>query len=367
MKILQPIVFNDWRAPTTSALLRTLVVRFGLPAWDPSQNPVPKSVIAEDPVPAGIRGYLQSFSKGRKLSVEDFLSSLTPSRDNVFDEAVQYLNMIITSQTSEEKKRYMAICKRMCECTSRPEGADLLPSLAVSWSLVARDDDWWHCRRLLQMLAIKYSIPTLQHQGHELRLMMVLAAVEGGSTEPLPWLIALDGLLKTVSGEVQRLNLDEDSDPRIRDELLAALITFAHGTALNSIVLRFYQTYERHKPTNAPYNFQKWYKIIYQFDPRCASPTCLRLLPSPRSLTKNANRGLFSVGVRDCRSGYARVRAFISRNRSMIYTCLVSWMRGRDPHPALIGAFLWYSGICHADSSCRAARGKWLTNFQVLT
>ena len=88
MKILQPIVFNDWRAPTTSALLRTLVVRFGLPAWDPSQNLVPKSVIVEDPVLAGIRGYLQSFSKGCKLSVEDFLSSLTPSRDNVFDEAV---------------------------------------------------------------------------------------------------------------------------------------------------------------------------------------------------------------------------------------------------------------------------------------
>ncbi len=45
------------------------------------------------------------------------------------------------------------------------------------------------------MLNLRYPIGDATYQDYELNLMMVLAAIKRGSSEPLPWLLALEGLL----------------------------------------------------------------------------------------------------------------------------------------------------------------------------
>jgi hypothetical protein len=73
-----------------------------------------------------------------------------------------------------------------------------------------------------------------------------------------------------------------------------------------------------------PLQLQKWYTAIFGTNPRCAHPSCLRLLPSPRTVRSENSKGTMAVGANDLRVGSKEVRSFISSNRGVIYSCLVS-------------------------------------------
>jgi hypothetical protein len=65
-----------------------------------------------------------------------------------YEDSVSYAKMVISTRTVQEKSDYEKICQRMLACTSRPPGAEKLAKNA-GWSRKLRDDNWWHCRRIL--------------------------------------------------------------------------------------------------------------------------------------------------------------------------------------------------------------------------
>jgi hypothetical protein len=179
-KIPKPKVFTDWRAPTTGALIGFSPARFGVLSWDPTPPPANfvqfDSSFGEDD--AGLnKAESESFTKARRHSITalEAAASASPKDTNTFDEAVKYLLNVILSQTPLEKLRYEAICRRMAKCATRPAEAESIAAQCM-WSAKVRDDDWWHVRRLLQMLCKLSSLREDLHNSFERRLRMLLAA-----------------------------------------------------------------------------------------------------------------------------------------------------------------------------------------------
>ena len=248
----------------------------------------------------------------------------------------------------------------MCNCTSRPLGAEALAK--HSWNDVQRDDSWWHCRRLLQLLTLKYLEDKDYYQHWEQRLMLVLAAVECGSTEAVLWLMPLEGLLAEISQRVMQFPWDSQSakgsDLQLQADLVRELTIFAHATAVCSINLRSYRAPVR------LHGIQKWYTQIYLTNPQCSYPGCLQLLPCPRILTSPGIMGRFVVGNKDARTRSPSTRCFIS-DRPQAYDCLVDWIRRQDADPTIFNTFMWFARLFHACKACtsKAGRGKWRENF----
>lgn len=197
--------------------------------------------------------------------------------------------------------------------------------------------------------------------------MMLLAAIEGGSTEAVLWFIPLEVVLGEISRRVKNSSFlsrqQSQQEKRLQDSLLNALASFVYGVALNNVAFRcYYQYLITKKDKSEPSPLQKWYTSIYNSDPRCAFPECLRLLPYPSLVRMNQVRKSFSIGMLDARTGCRMARSFISGRTRMgpIYVCIASWTAIYEPHPIMINALLWFGNVFHADSSCKAARGKWL-------
>jgi hypothetical protein len=367
----QPRVFHHWMTPTTGALLGAPPARFGFEPWEPDRKSLMTPIVRAGGLgetKADIRA--RSICDARRLSrAEAVPANVRQKSQEVLDTSVEYARKIIAEQTQEEKTSYNTICKRMSECITRPQGAENLP-YQIKWCKVARDDDWWHVRRLLQMLAFRYSMPKETHQEFELQLMLLLAAVEGGSTEAIMWVIGLEVVLGDVAQEVKSSSFFSDvsseNERKLQESLLQALATFVHSVAITNLVLRCHYRYhgmvrDQAQPTPA----QKWYSSIYNTDPRCAHLECLRLLPHPSTVKLNKFRQTLSIGTWDARTGYRLARYFISGHTRLgpVYRCLQQFFENYEPHPILINAFLWYGELYHADSSCKAARGKMLQNF----
>lgn len=183
----QPLVFHDWMTLITGALIGASLARFGFEPWEPDR----KSFMG----PISTAGSLgETMMENRARSISDAQSffkveaTLALDRQEIFDSSVNYAKRIIAEQTPKERESYGVICRRMSGCTTRPEGEGHLP-YDVQWCTIARDDDWWHARRLLQMLVFRYSLPEQTHCKIERQLIMLLAAIEGGSTEAVLWFI----------------------------------------------------------------------------------------------------------------------------------------------------------------------------------
>ncbi|KAE9373249.1 hypothetical protein N431DRAFT_534510 [Stipitochalara longipes BDJ] len=346
----EPFVFKQWRCPTSGPLLGIPPARFGIRTWEPRLQ---RQAVEQD--------ITLPFTMARRLSQSQLSGQY--SRTKCLEESIEYLKLIITSQTTLERDQYSKICLEMASCTSRPEWATEIKRLGV-WSQKIGTDNWWHCRRLLQMLAKICAIPGDQYQVQERRLMAVLAAVRGGSTDVVLWIIALEGHLKEIS-DVCTTALPQQGqisaeDLQVRKDLMRELISFSHATAAVYAISRFIEDL----PTSiAPFTLQKWYQLIFALQPRCIYSHCLRALPHPSTIISGDARKLFNVGPYDLRRGSKRARSFISNNRAHIYWCPYEWTRRREPDPVLIVVFVWLSGMTHTDSSCRGARGKLPENF----
>ncbi|KAH8791669.1 hypothetical protein BGZ57DRAFT_874959 [Hyaloscypha finlandica] len=351
----QPLAFCKWNCPTSGPLIGHPPARFDEADWDLVDG-------------------LGRDETGENVAEEMYLDQ-EPQRGPVnetrnYKKCIQYLELVLTTQQPEEKEDYATIVSRMAACNSR--NFQKHHTTAAPWSTNLRDDDWWHFRRLLQMLSKRYALEDEVCAAFERRMMMVLAAMEGGFTEAVLWLIPLEGLSKHFSWYISMRNKTTGSltEPELalQQELLRELLTFSHGLALQNLTLRFHAKDPRaNESSPLPKNMLLvWYTMIYQAKQTCHLRSCHRPLPHPRQITETTMRGaMLSVGLNDTRSGSSRSRSFISNDRGIggIFPCLYTWFRGRDPHPALLRAYLWFGGIFHSRGGCKARRGKWRENY----
>ncbi|KAG4414529.1 hypothetical protein IFR04_012330 [Cadophora malorum] len=348
----QPKVFCKWSCPTGGPLMGNPPARFD-------------------------EGYWSSFDKlgqhdfGGKYAQErsaEFPPSTAVNDTQNYKRCIRYLDLLLETQTVEEKADYDVIVERMAALSSRSFEKT---GPCVPWSSNVRDDNWWHIRRLVQMLVQRYALEHEMSMLVERRLMLVFAAIEGGYTEAVLWLIPLEGLLKGFSRYISMRNnthnLPSETELAIQQELLRELTTFCHGLAATNLILRFHVMDPRSSSkSRMPKDMNlAWYTMVFNVKSACHLRSCHRLLPHPRLTSEKCERGalLVSIGTDDARTGSSRARSFIStdRGRGGIYPCLVSWHFYREPHPALLSAFLWFAGIYH--KACKALRGKFKENF----
>ncbi|KAF8860616.1 hypothetical protein BDZ45DRAFT_741281 [Acephala macrosclerotiorum] len=180
----EPQVFNDWRSPTTGSLFGSLLSRFGIVSWTPD---------LETETPTLLDGTAVHGKKGIEAAEMDALihacklslaaldhSACQDDSAAVMQECTQYLRNIVSLRTAEEAIREHPIF---------PHGGQRL----------VRDDDWWHCQRPLQVLAPKCSLDTDEYCVLEQRPVILLTAVEGGSTEGVLRIVA-----RSAGGSAER-------------------------------------------------------------------------------------------------------------------------------------------------------------------
>jgi len=369
-----PKTYQQWGWPTTGALSRFSPSRFDGLAWHPSQ-PVLGRMATREKSDGTITDYSKYVREGQGGPHGEV--SKTAYRVRVQNNVLAYLKRITTSRTPEEEAFFESICRSLSCICSRPDGMDKLASMNFKLaheSSALVQDNWWHCRRIFQMLQQRTPLKDTEYYRFEFDLMLTLAAIRSMS-DPIPWLLTLDGLLRRISAAYLSPVRGEGREQGIQGRLMEELILFAHGTSTAAIGVRF-RFMMNHKALPPSRNLVRWYSMIHKLSPDCANPHCQRLLPSPASVhglisgtsmreIKSSNfslNALYSVSARESRLGYPIIRSFISTNRNFGYHCLQSWTQFREAHPTLVAAFFWYSELCHHDG-CKAARGKWPTNF----
>lgn len=360
-KVHAPKFFDCYRGPITGALTCYSLAASGVEAWhlgvrlsignrpwEAPTNPQPAAPI--HPIPQSPCGRVD---RG--------------SQDDVVQESLEHLRQVMSSRSALGQKHFEEVCARLCSQVSRPASVKNLPKNAIRFKRLeseVRDDNWYHCRRLMQLLAQLATFSVDEATRHETNLMLVLAAVEAGTSEPLPWLVVLDGALKKLWHETK--GSSGGHELRTLKLVMEELTVFAHATAIKSLEGRF-ESFGEANPgltsESQPSDLVCWYAMLYEINSRCANSQCCKLLPHPSGV-KAPIRGVFSVGTREARVGHPSIRAFISENREWAYPCLVfdsdiSWRR---PHSVLIAMFFWYSEIFHL-GGCRPLRGKWAMNF----
>ncbi|RDW94515.1 hypothetical protein BP5796_00278 [Coleophoma crateriformis] len=237
--IPHPKTFDSWEWPTTGALLSPWPSAYRAKV---TIDPLARQNVAvdEERLSASLLSREQSFEAGRRNSHEEFE---TKGDDQaICDRVLQHMKQVLTTTDKERGAYFDKICVRMCDLVSRPANLDtehevFLASFTGCRSYNSLDlilDNWWHCRRLLQMLKLRYSLSDNDYHESEINLIMVLAMIEGGSDDPFPWLFVLDGLLASIgrlvmsTGTTERESVD-------RNRLIEELILFAHGTAISTV------------------------------------------------------------------------------------------------------------------------------------
>lgn len=385
----EPMVFNDWRCPTGGPLLGFAPARFNLPpfALPPlADAPQHASAEANDAIATllGTRAKIASDIATRETPWTKALdarnsmqaqmdppiqlellcygarrrsaTALYDYHEMLLEEASDYVSKIIATQTAEERALYKSICRRMSTMVDPPIGArgDIQ---GTSWSATARDSSWWQCRELLAKLADEAPFRNGEIEWFERQIMLLLAAVEGGSTEAVAWLIPLDGLLRQLSRRLKQYYAATATTGRVLVKPLSTLTnltTLVHAVALNNLLLRL--KVRRVPENDAVWKVQAWYAMLFRMEPGCANHCCLRDLPPPLLVGRNVG-GMFSVGARECRAGAC------PREEDK-FPCLVSWLRYEAGNPVMLLAFNWVAEIFHTVGGCRyPGRMKWPENF----
>ncbi|PMD48822.1 hypothetical protein L207DRAFT_560408 [Hyaloscypha variabilis F] len=374
-RLPRPKPYRQWGWPVAGALstfspsaAEEVAWHPSQPVWEKKRMSIESGYLPAESIEVSERNHL-----GGSAQVPESIES-----DHVRDRVLGHMKRTISSRTLDEVAFFEGACQNLISVSCRPAGFERLHNQNKLF-LVANpgltQDNWWHCRRLLQMTQSRTPIAESEHNRYELDLVLVLSAILG-SYDPIPWLITLDGLLRCIStGYVT--SFDGDSTERgIQTRLLQELKGFAHAVAVTALEARFGSS--RNFPNNTlPVSRKKtsWYSMFYQLYPNCANSSCLRELPNPLSVffdmvqfgsikkarAEQLSNDYYSISTRESRIGYPSVRSFISTNRNFAYACLSGWVNSRNSHPALIVALYWFCEILHID--CKAARGKWPTQF----
>ncbi|KAI6914633.1 hypothetical protein KC334_g548 [Hortaea werneckii] len=281
-----------------------------------------------------------------------------------------------------------SIAEREPRAVKEPAG-----STWQTYSEMGLYDNWFHVRKLLQALDFYLASgePSFQIIESENRMARLIAAAQGGHANPLPWILAMDGTLRSLwfSCLSVKKAMDEgdtsvyrkmpdisDADRWIRiKNIFEEMAAFAQGAMIYASVLRFRYSRLFRKVMSGPKTGREftaesavnrrlflWYEKLYAHDPTCANPDDNRLLPHPDKFQRRALDGtadVFSVGSRGARVGKKSVRQFVSTNRVDIYPCFVSCIQSCTPNETLIMILFYYSHIFHAKArGCKDARGK---------
>jgi hypothetical protein len=363
-RIPTPKTFDCYQGPTTGALTGFSLAACGVIAWYPGpQTPMHETMLAKAPKSA--RAVTHTTLQDSECMVSVRGPANRENTEKVFEQSIKHLQEVMSSRNDVGKRHFEEVCTRLCSQTARPASVETLAGNAMIFGKLdteVRDDNWYHCRKLIQLLTEFGKCSVSDATQHETCLMLVPAAVEAGTSEPLPWLIVLDGALKQVWRWV-KYSGDKDKF-RVLKLVMEDLVVFAHGTAVNSIACRF----ERHRLNpqftlvNQPSDLVRWYAMLFKVDPWCANSQCFQLLPGPSELTGASIRDVFSFGTREARVGHPAIHKFISENRKFGYPCLANLLGFRQPHSVLVALLYWYSHVFHLHG-CRPMRGKWAMNF----
>lgn len=207
-------------------------------------------------------------------------------------------------------------------------------------------DNWYHVRCFIDAIERQLGLTSRPNNVSEveIELLMVFAAIRQGADDPVPWILVVDAVLRNLWR-----SLNKDGSPSILvTKLFNELQLFSNGTALNAIVGRC---------EASSYRAKEWYTMLWEYNPKCALPDCLRLLPKPEKMDGHRIRGLFSVGVREARIGKRGVRRFISENRDSAYPCLVDILLHFAPCRQMVVVIFWYAQLFHSHA-CKGSRGK---------
>jgi hypothetical protein len=181
----QPLVFVEWRAPTNGPLVGHSPARFGLKTLDLTTKSNVASTNNSDTKN-------ERHTALQETMAEPSESIESDTAEQSVEESVGYLRALIAAQTPKERNTFFATCRRMASNVKRTVEAEI--ETKWSWSKLARDDNWYHCRRLLQMLAHICEMRQADYEEYEMKLVMLLAAVKCGSTEAVLWLVPLEGV-----------------------------------------------------------------------------------------------------------------------------------------------------------------------------
>ena len=189
----------------------------------------------------------------------------TSRRVRVQNNVLAYLKRITTSRTPEEEVFFENVCRDMSCICSRPDGTRKLPNARFhlepeNFNLVR--DNWWHCRRLFQMLQQRNPIVDTDYCRFEFDLLLIFAAIRS-TNDPVPWLLTLDGLLRRISRAYQLPTNREGKERDIQRSLVQEVILFAHGTSTAAIAVRFrYMKMQIKVPPSR--NVIRWYSILHK-------------------------------------------------------------------------------------------------------
>ncbi|KAK0115497.1 hypothetical protein ONS96_013951 [Cadophora gregata f. sp. sojae] len=362
---LPEVEFYDcFVGPTTGALLCYSLSELGSEGWHPSSQSISKDILKSNSNSlSAVAQRAQSHMDGRILSDKEHQSM--KSADNVLDASLRNLENTMNARTGEAKEKFEKICARMCATIARPAGMDDLDAKALFFGQVSQplqEDNWYHVRRLLQLMEKIAKLEAAIAERFHMDLMLILAAIEGGTSDPIPWFIALDGVLKSLWAAVK--NSTNSTSGSVLRLVMEELTVFSHGTAVLAVARRFeiHSLDVKDAITAKASNVTSWYSTLFRYDPRCANSQCLRLLPAPAIAKTAAIRQAFSVGTQEARIGHPAIRAFISRNRLHGFPCLLFFILFRRPHGTLVGVFYWLSHMFHVQG-CKSSRGKWWANF----
>ncbi|RDW87404.1 hypothetical protein BP5796_03098 [Coleophoma crateriformis] len=193
---------TDWRSPTAGPLRGFPPARFGSATWEP--DPRLLELAHQEAEGDDLRCFVDSRSLPKP--------SLNPPA-TILTEITRYVQDLTEAQTPEEKDAF-------------------------------------------QKISYLNAIPEKDYQYYKRMLVLVLAAVEGGSTEALLWVIVLEGLMKDLSeyvkGCTSKRQAAEHGGETACDEVLRELVLFAHVVALNSITLRSHAKRDRKSGLGVP-------------------------------------------------------------------------------------------------------------------
>lgn len=160
--------------------------------------------------------------------------------EDVLQGAIGYLDTCL-HRTEFNKRDFLDCATTLAKTTERSAVAVKADKSDVrfrSFNDIQFLDNWVHVRYLLAAIrtaSAEAKSPILLDflRDAEQYLLIVFAVIRGGASDPLPWFLVLEGLLRWIWKSLPTSTLS-----MLHKKLYNELVLWAHGTAINAFVIR---------------------------------------------------------------------------------------------------------------------------------
>lgn len=359
-----PPKFSDWAPPIESTLVDFVDTEEDVEMHDAPLNHYERG---ESTGPFSEDHHYISFLQARKTSGDNLMTKTLWTE--TYNAVLKELEVDSANATELQQQMFKHLLNRFSSLTQRPSSVteeeaqtyDQVDSLLRRSPTLAMLDNLWHCRKLIQALRERTSQSCAQQKlwhTTEKHMVITIAVIAGGTTNPLPWLLVLDGILSSIKD----ITSVYDSVQKL---LLGKLVIFSHGSAIAAISARL-PPFGRDNLQSRNSNLYH-YAEVYKWRQGCEHLECLESLPTPTRLAHIRARPGFRgnyvqehtcMSIVDARTGSRYIRKFISTNRRSAYPCLSSIDNRLQQTKTTSGMILWYAAYSHADG-CKQSKGKW--------